>query len=171
MSFVAGLVIGLVVGLALIVAFVRSENARSKHRSDLVSFVSLDFSFYCFKFSSIAVCYSWIGAQRFFLFFLEIFEGYYSSGVCENDGGGFEEVVVAGVLSFLGCVFAAAEGLLVFHLFNLDLVCRFREADFVFCFFWELKLSWLGLMSSSKRSGHTWTRCYFFFVLLFLVLP
>ncbi|KAG6421158.1 hypothetical protein SASPL_117707 [Salvia splendens] len=40
MSFVAGLVIGLVVGLALIVAFVRSENARSKHRSDLAATVT-----------------------------------------------------------------------------------------------------------------------------------
>lgn len=40
MSFVAGLVIGLVVGLALIVAFVRSENARSKHRSDLATTVA-----------------------------------------------------------------------------------------------------------------------------------
>lgn len=36
MSFVVGLVIGLVVGLGLIVAFVRSENARSKSRSQLV---------------------------------------------------------------------------------------------------------------------------------------
>ncbi|KAL8497823.1 hypothetical protein ACS0TY_021241 [Phlomoides rotata] len=40
MSFVAGLVIGLVVGLALIVAFVRSENARSKHRSDLATTIA-----------------------------------------------------------------------------------------------------------------------------------
>ncbi|XP_047951616.1 synaptotagmin-5-like isoform X2 [Salvia hispanica] len=40
MSFVAGLVIGLVVGLVLIVAFVRSENARSKHRSDLAATVT-----------------------------------------------------------------------------------------------------------------------------------
>ncbi|KAH6819161.1 Calcium-dependent lipid-binding family protein [Perilla frutescens var. frutescens] len=40
MSFVAGLAIGLVVGLALIVAFVRSENARSKHRSDLATTIA-----------------------------------------------------------------------------------------------------------------------------------
>ena len=37
MSFVFGLVIGITVGLALIVGFVKSENARSKRRSDLVS--------------------------------------------------------------------------------------------------------------------------------------
>ncbi|KAL0427196.1 UNVERIFIED_CONTAM: Synaptotagmin-5 [Sesamum latifolium] len=40
MSFVAGLVIGLVVGLALIVVFVRSENARSKQRSDLATTIA-----------------------------------------------------------------------------------------------------------------------------------
>ncbi|PIN04625.1 hypothetical protein CDL12_22834 [Handroanthus impetiginosus] len=40
MSFVAGLVVGLIVGLALIVAFVRSENARSKHRSDLATTIA-----------------------------------------------------------------------------------------------------------------------------------
>lgn len=40
MSFVAGLVIGLIFGLALIVAFVRSENARSKKRSDLATTVA-----------------------------------------------------------------------------------------------------------------------------------
>ncbi|XP_063944824.1 synaptotagmin-5 [Daucus carota subsp. sativus] len=40
MSFVVGLVIGLVVGLGLIVAFVRSENARSKSRSQLAETVA-----------------------------------------------------------------------------------------------------------------------------------
>ncbi|KAK6151710.1 hypothetical protein DH2020_014345 [Rehmannia glutinosa] len=40
MSFVAGLVIGLIAGLALIVAFVRSENARSKQRSDLATTIA-----------------------------------------------------------------------------------------------------------------------------------
>ncbi|XP_073317388.1 synaptotagmin-5-like isoform X1 [Primulina huaijiensis] len=40
MSFVAGLVIGLIFGLALVVAFVRSENARSKQRSDLATTVA-----------------------------------------------------------------------------------------------------------------------------------
>ncbi|XP_073066994.1 synaptotagmin-5-like isoform X1 [Primulina eburnea] len=40
MSFVAGLVIGLIFGIALIVAFVRSENARSKQRSDLATTVA-----------------------------------------------------------------------------------------------------------------------------------
>ncbi|XP_073151746.1 synaptotagmin-5-like isoform X1 [Henckelia pumila] len=40
MSFVAGLVIGLIFGLALIVAFVRSENARSKRRSDLATTIA-----------------------------------------------------------------------------------------------------------------------------------
>ncbi|KAL8037462.1 hypothetical protein ABFX02_11G041600 [Erythranthe guttata] len=40
MSFVAGLVIGLVVGLALIVAFVRFENARSKQRSELAGTIA-----------------------------------------------------------------------------------------------------------------------------------
>ncbi|KAL6554548.1 Synaptotagmin-5 [Orobanche hederae] len=37
MSFVVGLVVGLIAGLALIVAFVRSENVRSKQRSDLTT--------------------------------------------------------------------------------------------------------------------------------------
>lgn len=40
MSFVAGLVIGLIFGFALIVAFVRSENVRSKKRSDLATTVA-----------------------------------------------------------------------------------------------------------------------------------
>ncbi|KAK4481951.1 hypothetical protein RD792_012864 [Penstemon davidsonii] len=40
MSFVAGLVIGVIFGLALIVAFVRSENARSKKRSDLATTIA-----------------------------------------------------------------------------------------------------------------------------------
>lgn len=40
MSFVVGLVIGLLVGLGLIVAFVRSENARSKSRSQLAATVA-----------------------------------------------------------------------------------------------------------------------------------
>ncbi|KAL6532695.1 Synaptotagmin-5 [Orobanche gracilis] len=40
MSFVAGLVVGLIAGLALIVAFVRSENVRSKQRSDLASTIA-----------------------------------------------------------------------------------------------------------------------------------
>ncbi|KAK9269259.1 hypothetical protein L1049_001029 [Liquidambar formosana] len=40
MSFFVGLVIGLAVGLALIVGFVRSENARSKHRCDLATTVA-----------------------------------------------------------------------------------------------------------------------------------
>lgn len=37
MSFVLGVVIGVVVGVALIVGFVKSENYRSKCRSELVS--------------------------------------------------------------------------------------------------------------------------------------
>jgi hypothetical protein len=37
MSFFVGLIFGLAVGLALIVGFVKSENARSKLRSELVS--------------------------------------------------------------------------------------------------------------------------------------
>lgn len=40
MSFFLGLVIGIVVGLGLIVAFVRSENARSKSRSELATTVA-----------------------------------------------------------------------------------------------------------------------------------
>ncbi|CAA2963637.1 synaptotagmin-5-like [Olea europaea subsp. europaea] len=40
MGFFAGLVIGVVFGLGLIVAFVRSENARSKKRSDLATTVA-----------------------------------------------------------------------------------------------------------------------------------
>uniref|UniRef100_A0A2P2K0A1 Synaptotagmin-5-like n=1 Tax=Rhizophora mucronata TaxID=61149 RepID=A0A2P2K0A1_RHIMU len=40
MSFFVGLVIGVAVGLALIVGFVRSENARSKHRSELATTVA-----------------------------------------------------------------------------------------------------------------------------------
>ncbi|KAI3446864.1 hypothetical protein Pfo_003529 [Paulownia fortunei] len=40
MSFIVGLVIGLIVGLALIVAFVRSENTRSKKRSDLATTIA-----------------------------------------------------------------------------------------------------------------------------------
>lgn len=40
MSFAAGLVIGLVVGLALIVVFVRSENARSKNRCNLATTIA-----------------------------------------------------------------------------------------------------------------------------------
>lgn len=40
MSFVLGLVIGLAVGLALIVAFVRSENSRSKRRSNLATTIA-----------------------------------------------------------------------------------------------------------------------------------
>ncbi|XP_051152436.1 synaptotagmin-5 [Andrographis paniculata] len=40
MAFVVGLVIGLVVGLALIVVFVRSENSRSKRRTDLAAAVA-----------------------------------------------------------------------------------------------------------------------------------
>ncbi|CAA0819936.1 Synaptotagmin-5 [Striga hermonthica] len=40
MAFVAGLMVGLVVGLLLVVAFVRSENARSKRRSDLATTVA-----------------------------------------------------------------------------------------------------------------------------------
>lgn len=38
MAFLFGLVVGVIVGLALIVAFVKSENARSKRRSELVSY-------------------------------------------------------------------------------------------------------------------------------------
>ncbi|CAI0542707.1 unnamed protein product [Linum tenue] len=40
MSFFVGLVVGIVVGLALIVVFVRSENARSKLRTDLAATVA-----------------------------------------------------------------------------------------------------------------------------------
>ncbi|XP_022883324.1 synaptotagmin-5-like [Olea europaea var. sylvestris] len=40
MGFFVGLVIGVVFGLGLIVAFVRSENARSKQRSDLATTVA-----------------------------------------------------------------------------------------------------------------------------------
>ncbi|CAH9086764.1 unnamed protein product [Cuscuta europaea] len=40
MAFLFGLVIGVVVGLALIVAFVKSENARSKRRSELANTVA-----------------------------------------------------------------------------------------------------------------------------------
>ncbi|KAL2500642.1 Synaptotagmin-5 [Forsythia ovata] len=40
MGFVVGLVIGLIFGLGLIVAFVRSENARSKQRSDLATTIA-----------------------------------------------------------------------------------------------------------------------------------
>uniref|UniRef100_A0A5B6ZAP4 Synaptotagmin-5-like n=1 Tax=Davidia involucrata TaxID=16924 RepID=A0A5B6ZAP4_DAVIN len=40
MSFFFGLVIGITVGLALIVAFVRSENARSKSRSELATTIA-----------------------------------------------------------------------------------------------------------------------------------
>ncbi|KAL3824531.1 hypothetical protein ACJIZ3_020560 [Penstemon smallii] len=40
MSFVAGLVIGLVFGLSLIVAFIRSENGRSKQRSHLATTIA-----------------------------------------------------------------------------------------------------------------------------------
>ncbi|CAI0389047.1 unnamed protein product [Linum tenue] len=40
MSFVVGLVVGIVVGFALIVVFVRSENARSKLRTDLAATVA-----------------------------------------------------------------------------------------------------------------------------------
>ncbi|KAG8372684.1 hypothetical protein BUALT_Bualt12G0092200 [Buddleja alternifolia] len=40
MSFVAGLVIGVVFGVALIVVFVRSENARSKQRSHLATIIA-----------------------------------------------------------------------------------------------------------------------------------
>ncbi|KAM7477242.1 hypothetical protein LguiB_024485 [Lonicera macranthoides] len=40
MSFVLGLVIGLTVGLAIIVGFVRSENARSKHRTQLANTIA-----------------------------------------------------------------------------------------------------------------------------------
>ncbi|KAL6586089.1 Synaptotagmin-5 [Orobanche minor] len=40
MSFVVGLVVGLIAGLALIVAFVRSENVRSKQRSDLTTTIA-----------------------------------------------------------------------------------------------------------------------------------
>ncbi|CAN0918579.1 SYT5 [Linum grandiflorum] len=40
MSFFVGLVMGLVVGLALIVVFVRSENARSKHRTELATTIA-----------------------------------------------------------------------------------------------------------------------------------
>lgn len=40
MSFVVGLVVGMVIGLALIVGFVRSENSRSKRRSDLAKTIA-----------------------------------------------------------------------------------------------------------------------------------
>ncbi|KVI01331.1 C2 calcium-dependent membrane targeting [Cynara cardunculus var. scolymus] len=40
MSFVAGLIIGIVVGIALIVVFVRSENARSVRRSALLTWLN-----------------------------------------------------------------------------------------------------------------------------------
>ncbi|XP_059635175.1 synaptotagmin-5-like [Cornus florida] len=40
MSFVLGIVIGITVGLSLIVAFVRSENARSKRRSELATTIA-----------------------------------------------------------------------------------------------------------------------------------
>ncbi|XP_022143060.1 synaptotagmin-5 [Momordica charantia] len=40
MAFVLGLVLGIVVGLALVVGFVKSENARSKRRSDLAATIS-----------------------------------------------------------------------------------------------------------------------------------
>ncbi|CAN4094602.1 unnamed protein product [Withania somnifera] len=40
MSFVIGVVIGIVFGLAIIVVFVKSENARSKQRTDLASGIS-----------------------------------------------------------------------------------------------------------------------------------
>lgn len=37
MSFILGVVIGVTFGLAIIIAFVKSENARSKYRTELVS--------------------------------------------------------------------------------------------------------------------------------------
>lgn len=57
MSFFLGLVIGIVVGLGLIVAFVRSENARSKSRSELVS-TTLTLLYMCsYKFR---IMYGWL---------------------------------------------------------------------------------------------------------------
>ena len=40
MGFVFGVVVGIVVGLAIIVGFVRSENARSKQRSQLAATIA-----------------------------------------------------------------------------------------------------------------------------------
>lgn len=62
MGFVFGLVMGVIVGLALIVGFVRSENARSKLRTELVStllclLLIVSCSLCClFSFSLISFC-------------------------------------------------------------------------------------------------------------------
>lgn len=40
MGFLFGVVMGIVVGVAIIMLFVRSENARSKHRSELATTVA-----------------------------------------------------------------------------------------------------------------------------------
>lgn len=63
----------------------------------------------------------------------EFLEGYYDCGVCENDGGGFEEVIVSGVLSFLGCVFAAPKGLL-FHGLLVQFACMWIVEANVYCY-------------------------------------
>lgn len=81
MAFLFGLVVGLVVGLALIVGFVRSENARSKMRTELVS-----------------AYWFWCPTGFWFLFCLYVFfllknnlwvSGYYHCCICEDDCGGF----------------------------------------------------------------------------------
>jgi predicted small secreted protein len=40
MGFIAGVILGIAVGLAIIVGLVRSENSRSKRRSDLATIIA-----------------------------------------------------------------------------------------------------------------------------------
>lgn len=52
MAFLLGLFLGVVVGVGLVMAFVRSENYRSKRRSELVhSFLALLYRCFMFSFS------------------------------------------------------------------------------------------------------------------------
>lgn len=98
-------------------------------------------------------------------FFLE---GYYDCVVCENDGGGFAEVIIPGVLSLLGCVFAAPEGLPITLLLLQFVYIRIVETNafYYLIFLKNFQLTWL-----NHHLEKIWpyvNEVYFFFFLFLL---